>query len=141
MSMDEYEKARSTGIADMSKPGAAEGLLARKRSQEAQQQNLNRQQYSAEMTNVGHKIGVFLIIGLPFFLVFGLGLEAGIYVGKKLGLGQGFDDFPVWYQFLTWPLPCALTGLLFWYRRIAIPVFYILLIAGVAFYKLVLNPS
>ena len=139
--MDEYEKARSTGIADMSKAGAAEGLLARKRMQETQKQNLNRQQYSAEMTSVGHKIGVFLILAFPFLLVFGGGLELGINLGKKLELGEKFDDFPIWYQWLIVPVPLALAGVLYWFRRIAIPVFYVLLFAGLAFYEFVLSPS
>lgn len=141
MPTEEYDKARFTGVADMSKPGAAEGLLARKRSQEAQQQNLDRQQYSAEMTNIGHKIGVFLILAFPFILVFSTGMQIGISIGESLGLGKELGDFPLWYQLLVWPLPCALTGLLFWYRRIAIPVFYGLLIAGFAFYKMVISPS
>ncbi|TNE30207.1 MAG: hypothetical protein EP349_05560 [Alphaproteobacteria bacterium] len=139
--MDEYEKARSTGIADMSKAGAAEGLLARKRMQEAQQQNLNRQKYSGEMTNIGHKIGFFLIIAFPFIMLFGAGLEVGIFFGKKLELGEKFDDFPVWYQLLTLPVPIALTGVLYWFRRIAIPVFYALLITGVVIYKFVWSPG
>ncbi|MBL1146284.1 MAG: hypothetical protein HND56_06480 [Pseudomonadota bacterium] len=139
--MDEYEKARSTGVADMSKAGAAEGLLARKRMQESQKQNLNRQQYSGEMTSAGHKIGIFLILAFPFLALFGGTLEIGINIGIKLGLGEKFDDFPAWYQALTLPVPIALTGLLFWFRRIAIPVFYVLLIAGLAFYELVLSPG
>ena len=141
MSSEEYHKARYTGIADMSKAGAAEGLMARKREQDVQQQDLqSRQQHSAEMTNVGHKIGVFLILSFPYLVAFALGLAPGMYFGERLELGQTFEDFPIWYQLLVLPLPFALTALLFWFRRIAIPVFYALLIAGVVFYIVVLAP-
>ena len=105
MPTEEYFRAKSTGLADMSKPGAAEGLIERRREQ-AQREQLWQQNQAgmAQSAAAGRKFGEELVILLRFtfpvwslLLVWGAGCAALAELGVLAGLGASFETLPTWY--------------------------------------------
>ena len=122
MPSDEYFKAKSTGIADMSKAGAAEGLIARKENL-ARQEN-QRQQHMAAMARMpeeGRKFGqnmVWLVTKTfpvwSLLVVWIAGFGALFELGVLAGLAENVKSLPPWYS-----LPCvaAVGALVIYFRR------------------------
>lgn len=119
MPSDEYFKAKSTGIADMSKPGAAEGLIARKEG--LARQESQRQQHMAAMARMpeeGRKFSqnmVWLItVTFPVWsllVVWIAGFGALFEIGVAAGLAENVKSLPPWYG-----LSCVVA--------VAVPVIY-----------------
>ena len=105
MPTEEYFRAKSTGLADMSKPGAAEGLIERRREQAQHEQVLRQNQAGmAQSAAAGRKFGEDLVNLLRFtfpvwslLLVWAAGCAALAELAVLAGLGASFETLPVWY--------------------------------------------
>lgn len=105
MPTEEYFRAKSTGIADMSKPGAAEGLIARRREQDQRDEAWRRNQASiGQSAAAGRQLGEGLADLLRFtfpvwslLLVWGAGCATLAELAVMAGLSASVESLPVWY--------------------------------------------
>lgn len=106
MPTEEYFRAKSTGIADMSKPGAAEGLIERRRAQAQEAELRQRHQASAGQAGAaGRKFGEDLV-GLlrwsfpvwSLLVVWAGGCAALLELGVLAGLAADVGTLPAWFM-------------------------------------------
>lgn len=125
MPTEEYYKAKFTGIADMSKPGAVDGLISRERVLSSRIAAQAGSVDGGETVEAGDGLGFLIGLMLPYlFILFG-GWVLFYKTGIKMGLGINAETFPIWYACLMIFLPPIATFLL---RKIIVPVFLGLLL-------------
>ena len=121
MASEEYYKARYTGVADMSKAGAADGLIARQRDMAPAPKPLKPMAEAEKRRAIrqGEAFGAGVVNGLAWaFPVWSLlvadaaALRALFEIGVAAGLGATAASLPDWYLAAGVVLPAVLVILL-----------------------------
>jgi len=130
MPTEDYYKARFTGVADMSKPGAADGLIAHDRHIANRITAQARPVNVTENVKAGEGLGVLIGLALPYlFTMFG-GWTLFYKAGIKMDLGTSAATFPNWYVLLTILLPPIAVFML---RKVIAKVFLGLLLVWIGY--------
>lgn len=131
MPTEEYYKARFTGVADMSKPGAADGLIAHDRTK---MNNISIHHAAPidreETIKAGYSLGYFFGLLLPYLFVLFGGWVVFYKVGIKMGLGTNAETFPTWYAFFSIFVPPLAAFML---RKIIGHVFFLFLLVWLGY--------